>query len=410
MFKYRNNMAKPLVITGYPYAYPYYFKVFEYAENKDDLIFILPKHWEAKGGKIKIDLASQNDFKIYGLSAWSYGGRSMFAGLFKGWMPSICLIFPYIRLKYGSRVLYSCLEPNLLTTLYNGFFAKLFGYKHVLFTWQNVPSEKRMSGLKLRLSNALVKLNLFLADGIICGNTKAADIVHKFKIQNSKFKILICPLSGVDTEKFKPARNVRNDGDVGNEDTTPTSEAIQQLQQAKRSNDKIILFYGALEKRKGIDVLINAFNILHTTYYILHTKLIIVGTGPESESLKLQVSAGGGSAFGGKNLKLDEKMVFLDWMDNDELPALLSEVDIFVFPSRPIGGWEEQFGYAIAEASACGVPVVATNIGSINEVVIDGKSGFLVEPNNSEQLAEEINKILSNPELAEEMGKFGREY
>src|SRR3990167_1696802 len=107
-------MAKPIVITGYPYAYPYYFKAFEYAENKDDLIFILPKHWEAKGGKVKIDLASRNDFKIYGLSACSYGRMSLLGGLFKGWMPSICLILPYLRLKYDPRVLYSCLLPNYL--------------------------------------------------------------------------------------------------------------------------------------------------------------------------------------------------------------------------------------------------------------------------------------------------------
>ena len=117
-----------IIITGFPYAYPYYFRVFEYAQNKGDLIFILPKHWEAKSGKVRIDLKKRDDFKIFGLSAWSYGGKSLLGGLFKGWMPPICLILPYICLKYGSRVLYSCLEPNLLTTLYNGFWAKLFGY------------------------------------------------------------------------------------------------------------------------------------------------------------------------------------------------------------------------------------------------------------------------------------------
>ena len=372
-------MAKPIVITGYPYAYPYYFKAFEYAENKDDLIFILPKHWEAKGGKVKIDLASRNDFKIYGLSAWSYGRMSLLGGLFKGWMPSICLILPYLRLKYDPRVLYSCLEPNLLSTLYNGFFAKLFGYKHILFTWQNVAPEKRMSGLKLKLSNALVKLNLSLSDGIICGNKKAVDIIKKFKI-------LVCPLSGVDTEKFKTS------------DKRQTAKG--EPRQERETRDKIILFYGALEKRKGTDILIEAFNMLNTEYLIHNTKLVIVGTGPEKKDLELRIT----------NYELKDKVVFLDWMLNDELPALLSEADVFVFPSRPIGGWEEQFGYAMAEAGACGVPVVATNIGSIGEVVIDGRSGFLVEPNDPGQLAEAINKILSNPELAEEMGKFGREY
>ena len=69
---------KPIVITGYPYAYPYYFKVFEYAENRDELIFILPKHWEAKRGKIKIGLKENQNFKIYGLSTFSYGGKSLF--------------------------------------------------------------------------------------------------------------------------------------------------------------------------------------------------------------------------------------------------------------------------------------------------------------------------------------------
>ena len=64
----------------------------------------------------------------------------------------------------------------------------------------------------------------------------------------------------------------------------------------------------------------------------------------------------------------------------------------------------------MAEASACEVPVVATRTGSIDEVVINGKSGILVDPNNPEQLNEAIYTILSDEVLAKQMGEFGREY
>jgi len=376
-------MAKPIVITGYPYAYPYYFKVFEYVENKGALVFILPKHWEAKNGKVKINLEERSDFKIFSLSVCSYGGKSLFAGLFKGWMPATCLILLYLRLKHGSGVLYSCLEPNLLTTLYNGFFAKLFGYKHILFTWQNVAPEKRMSGLKLKLSNTLVKLNLALSDGIICGNTKAAEIIKHFEISKYRnIEIIVCPLSGVDMEKFKPGI---------------TSSWREKLN--IKDDEKIILFYGALEKRKGLNILVDAFQLL-TTHYSLLTKLIIVGTGPEKKDLELRI----------RNYELGDRTVFLDWLPNEELPSLLNTSDIFIYPSVTLDGWEEQFGYAMAEASACEVPVVATRGGSMDEVVIDGKSGILVEPNRPEQLAEVISKILSDSELAQQMGRFGREH
>ena len=377
-------MAKPIVITGYPYAYPYYFKVFEYANNKDDLIFILPKHWEAKGGKVKIDFKNNPNFKINGLLSASFGGKSLFGGLFKGWLPSLCFVLLHIRLKQGSGVLFSCLEPNLLTTLYNGFWAKIFGFQHILFTWQNVPPEKRMMGLKLKLSNALVKLNLALSDGVICGNQKAAEVVRKWKI-------IVCPLSGVDTEKFKPFYNTQGGSDI-------SSSWRDKLKIG--GNDKIILFYGALEKRKGVTILINAFNKLQTMNHEPRIKLVIIGTGPEKENLKSQVMGYG----------LQANIIFLDWMFNDELPALLNVSDVFVYPSVPLGGWEEQFGYAMAEASACEVPVVATRTGSIDEVVINGKSGILVDPNNPEQLNEAIYTILSDEVLAKQMGEFGREY
>ncbi len=369
-----------IIVTGHPYAFPYYFKVFEYLENKDDFIFILPKLWLAKQGKVRIRLEPKQGFSIYGLKAMSYGGH-LIAGLFKGWLPGMIFLLPHLKIKFGSRILYSCSELNPLTTLYNGLIAKILGLKLVLFTWQNIPPETRLRGFKLKLSNALVRLNLKLADGIICGNRKAAKIVEKFKIQNSKFKILVCPLSGVDIEKFRPG--IR-------------SNWREQLN--IKPEEKLILFYGALDKRKGLDVLIDAFYFLNAKRYTLNAKLVIVGTGSEQENLKLQTT----------NYALQTKVIFLDWMPNDQLPALLNAADVFVYPSVPSGGWEEQFGYAMAEASACGVPVVATRSGSIDEVVVSGQSGILAESNNPEQLVEAFSRILSDNGLAKQMGEYGR--
>src|SRR3989344_1256710 len=370
---------KPIVITGHPYAFPYYFKVFEYAENKDDLIFALPKLWLAKKGKVKIKLEQRPGLKIYGLHAVSYGGRGI-AGLFKGWLPGMIFLLPYLKIKYKSKVLYSCSESYLLTTLCNGLAAKLCGMKYIFFTWQNVEPQKYMSGLKLKLYTALIRMNLSLADGVICGNKKAELIIKKL---NHNKATMICPISGVDIEKFRP--NIQGDW----------REKLNI-----KPEEKLILFYGALDKRKGLNILIEAIKMLIFNFQFSIFKLVIVGTGPEEESLKLQV----------KSLKLEARVTFLDWLPNDQLPALLNAADVFVYPSVPSGGWEEQFGYAMAEASACGVPVVATKTGSIDEVVRDNESGILVEPDSQEQLAVALYKILADKELAERMGEHGRKY
>ncbi len=374
---------KPIIITGHPYAFPYYFKVFEYAENKDDCIFVLPKLWLAKQGKIRIKLEKQPEFLTYGLRTLSYGGKSLFGGAFKGWLPGLIFLLPYLRLKYKSTILYSCSEPNLLTTLYNGIVAKFCGLRYVIFTWQNVPPEQRLHATKLRLSNMLVRLNLQLADGIICGNKKAAKIIEELRSKKRELKILISPIAGVDTEKFRPGivSNWRQNLNI-------------------KLDEKLVLFYGALDKRKGLIILIEAIKMLILNFKFSILKLVIVGTGPEQNNLKLQI----------ENLKLQNKVVFLDWMPNDQLPDLLNVSDVFVYPSVPSGGWEEQFGYAMAEASACGIPVVATRTGSIDEVVADGKSGILVEPNNSGELAEALARLLPDDNLKKQMGEYGRKY
>ena len=79
-------------------------------------------------------------------------------------------------------------------------------------------------------------------------------------------------------------------------------------------------------------------------------------------------------------------------------------MDIFALSSD-----REGFPITILEAMACGLPVVATRVGGVEEEVEEGKTAFLVPPANSEALAEAIAKLISSPSLRREMGKRGKE-
>lgn len=98
---------------------------------------------------------------------------------------------------------------------------------------------------------------------------------------------------------------------------------------------------------------------------------------------------------------LSDKVIFAGFRDN--IPEILASFDIFVLPSR-----SEGFGRANLEAMAMGKPVVSTNVGGIPEVVLDGVTGILVQPGNSEDLARAIMKLLNDCELRESLGREGR--
>lgn len=360
-----------ILIAGYPYIKENYFRTFNYYLERDKVFFLLPKIWKAKGGKLKFHPPKKEN--VYATNAFFYHSNyQVIGGLLKGWMP----LFPLFIAKRKFEIVFSPSEPILLATLYQGFWAKLFGLKHVIFTWENIPYESKFRGLNGFFKKIILKFNLFFCDGVICGNNKAKNIFAKLTPK----PVAVIPLSGVDTDFFR-----REDG--------PKKIGALDLM------GKVVFnFSGAIGYRKGIHIIFEAFKKVLAE--IPNAHLLIVGSGEYEESLKLKV----------ESLKLKDVATFIPWVNRDELRQLFSVSDVFLYPSLPHEGWEEQFGYSMAEASLMELPVISTKSGSIDEVILDGKTGLLVEPDNFESLGEAMIKLGKNPELRKTMGQAGRKY
>jgi len=142
-----------------------------------------------------------------------------------------------------------------------------------------------------------------------------------------------------------------------------------------------ILFVGRLEKAKGVDILFKSICLFKNDRK-KELKVAIVGDGSLRDSLKSL----------SKDLGVEENVEFLGI--RKDIKGLMQLSKIFVLPSR----WEG-LPMVILEAMALGMPVIATKVGGIPEVIEDGTDGILVEPENPEELAKAIEKLLGNEEF-----------
>jgi len=159
------------------------------------------------------------------------------------------------------------------------------------------------------------------------------------------------------------------------------------------SEDKIILFLGTLGPHKGPDVLLKAMPKIIKE--IRDVKLAFAGAGPLKEELIRQ----------SKKLGIERNAIFAGFVEESSKPFYYRAADIFCFPSVMK---HEIFGIVNLEAMACGIPIVASKIGGVPDVVKDGENGLLVPPGDSDALAEAIIYLLENEEVRESLGKNGR--
>lgn len=150
-----------------------------------------------------------------------------------------------------------------------------------------------------------------------------------------------------------------------------------------------ILCVAHLYPRKGVDTLIRAFSLLREPRALLR----ITGIGPERRALEQLAH----------KLGIEDRVQFLGYLSFEELVAEYRNAAIFALPST-----QEGFGIVFLEAMASSLPIVAGRAAAVPEVVADGVTALLVDPDDAEELAENLTQLLDDPARRAEMGSAGR--
>ena len=146
---------------------------------------------------------------------------------------------------------------------------------------------------------------------------------------------------------------------------------------------------------KGLDILLKAFDLMKSGNAFPALRLLIVGRCRPADLKKFRASLGPRAAA---------YVTFEPDKGLDELSALIRDSLCTVVPSRSY----ENLPNSVLESFACAKPVVATNIGSLPEVVQHGETGLLFEPNSADDLAHQLSTLASDALLAERLGKNAR--
>lgn len=223
------------------------------------------------------------------------------------------------------------------------------------------------------------------ADCVLTNSEYTRGYIQSLGVSNSLIKKI---RPGVDGERFRPG--------------VPGELLKQSLGIENRC---VLLTVGAVTRRyhyKGQDMVIRALpKIVQVVPNVVY---VIAGAVQDREYL-LGVARECGVAA---------RVKIIGPVSADELPALYNCADVFVMCSREERARHsilaEGFGIAFLEASSCGKAVVGGNSGGVPDAIVNGVTGFLVDPTNPEAIARTILRLLTDPALAEQLGKNGRSW
>jgi len=216
------------------------------------------------------------------------------------------------------------------------------------------------------------------ADAIIAANQFACDGLARIGIPEERVHKLT---PGVNLEHFQP-RPRRPD----------------LINRYGLQGKKVLLTVARLVPRKGHKIVLEALS--KVLREVPDLKYLIAGEGPEKDNLQAMA----------RELHLQDAVIFAGDIGHDQVCDVYNLCDVFAMVNRlDEGGDVESFGMVFTEANAVGKPVIGGRSGGTAEAVIQGQTGFLVDPSNSDELASRLVLLLKNEELCKRMGTAGLE-
>lgn len=285
-------------------------------------------------------------------------------------VPFYHLLPLYFKKKYDLIFIGHFITTNVLGVL---FLKKILGIPYVILSHGN--------DLHYSISNWMdkpVAYQILSNASLILSNSSATAEQVRKKGYSGTIEILH---PGANVTKFRPK--------------IETTEIVRRYNLEGR---RVILSVSRLVARKGHDCVLHALS--KVVKKIPNIIYLIVGTGEEESRLRNLVL----------ELSLEQYVTFAGYIKKDVLPAVYCAADIFVMPSfvRDGGHDYEGFGIVYSEANACGKPVIGGKSGGIEDAVIDGETGLLVEPLNTDKIAGAIIRLLTDVEYAKQLGENGR--
>lgn len=291
-----------------------------------------------------------------------FGPKILFRFFWPKWLPALFSARKIIREKKVDMVLISHILPIGYLALIYKFFFKIpyIVFVHGMDILISQESSWKTFWIKKIIKNA---------QGVVTNSEFTRVEVLRLGAKKDKTAVVYpCPNQNIKLLRFKGGFNGK----------------------------KVILTVGRLVKRKGIDKVIEVMpKILESVPEAVY---FVVGNGPcENELLELK-----------NKLNLKDKVFFAENTRDEEMNFYYASCDIFVMPSRRIGGDVEGFGIVYLEAALFGKPSIAGSAGGSSEAVLDGVTGLVVDPENTEEITEAIIKLLKDDALRLQMGEAAR--
>lgn len=320
------------------------------------------------GKEVKNRIWREDSLSDYHFAYKFLGGKTLNLGIkdnYPIWINSSAIT----ELKQANPDVVIMMGWDSLTSFTTHYYCLTHNIKFVLYS-DSTPLERSW---RRTLTYPLVKLHVQTADALICGGTRSREYLEELGANPDNIYI---SYNTIDVERYaiQAAKFRESKGET--------------LKVLGLTGKQIILYYGQLIERKGIDILINAYLTIKSKNE--NIALLIIGDGPYKKHLETLI----------KNNNLRDVIILANPGDY-EISRYYAIADVFVLPSR-----EDVWGLVVNEAMASGIPVIVSDhAGCASDLVTSGVDGYIFKSKNIYDLSKKLKKVLENKVLQKNMSR-----